>query len=65
MLIGNVYVLILYPGEKLSVLSDTRHYIQGVSWDPCGLMLATLSSDRLVTNVYLKRANSLQYASCR
>ena len=41
-----ITVFIVCVGEKLSVLSDSRHYIQGVAWDPAGVMLATLSSDR-------------------
>ena len=39
----------------VNVLSDSRHYIQGVSWDPCGLMLATLSSDRSVACKFIVR----------
>ena len=41
-----ITAFIVCTGEKLSVLSDSRHYIQGVAWDPAGVMLATLSSDR-------------------
>ena len=33
-------VIIVCVGEKLTVLSDSRHYIQGVAWDPTGVMLA-------------------------
>lgn len=33
-------------GEKLSILKESHHYIQGVAWDPSNSYLATLGTDR-------------------
>jgi len=33
-------------GQKLVILKDHKHYVQGVCWDPLGQYVATNSSDR-------------------
>lgn len=33
-------------GQKLCILNDHKSYVQGVSWDPLGQYVATLSCDR-------------------
>lgn len=33
-------------GQKLMILKDHKHYVQGVCWDPLGQYVATNSSDR-------------------
>ncbi|XP_053733345.1 chromatin assembly factor 1 subunit B [Synchiropus splendidus] len=35
-------------GQKLSILNDHKSYVQGVSWDPLGQYVATLSCDRVM-----------------
>lgn len=35
-------------GRKVQEMRDHTHYIQGVSWDPCDVFLASQSSDRSV-----------------
>uniref|UniRef100_A0A3Q0SQ41 Chromatin assembly factor 1, subunit B n=1 Tax=Amphilophus citrinellus TaxID=61819 RepID=A0A3Q0SQ41_AMPCI len=35
-------------GQKLSILNDHKSYVQGVTWDPLGQYIATLSCDRLL-----------------
>ncbi|KAM9804838.1 chromatin assembly factor 1 subunit B [Neosynchiropus ocellatus] len=35
-------------GLKLSILNDHKSYVQGVSWDPLGQYVATLSCDRVM-----------------
>ncbi|XP_068428048.1 chromatin assembly factor 1 subunit B isoform X2 [Clinocottus analis] len=35
-------------GQKLCILNDHKSYVQGVTWDPLGQYVATLSSDRLM-----------------
>ncbi|XP_006788711.1 chromatin assembly factor 1 subunit B [Neolamprologus brichardi] len=34
-------------GQKLSILNDHKSYVQGVTWDPQGQYIATLSCDRV------------------
>ena len=33
-------------GQKLSVFNDSKHFINGVAWDPLNSYVATMSSDR-------------------
>lgn len=33
-------------GQKLCILNDHKSYVQGVTWDPLGQYVATLSCDR-------------------
>lgn len=33
-------------GQKLCTLDDHKSYVQGVTWDPLGQYVATLSCDR-------------------
>lgn len=35
-----------FPGQKLCILNDHKSYVQGVTWDPLGQYVATLSCDR-------------------
>ncbi|KAK5890398.1 hypothetical protein CesoFtcFv8_013921 [Champsocephalus esox] len=35
-------------GTKLSILNDHKSYVQGVTWDPLGQYVATLSCDRVM-----------------
>ncbi|XP_042283237.1 chromatin assembly factor 1 subunit B [Thunnus maccoyii] len=35
-------------GQKLSILNDHKSYVQGVTWDPLGQYVATLSCDRVM-----------------
>ncbi|XP_015258010.1 PREDICTED: chromatin assembly factor 1 subunit B isoform X1 [Cyprinodon variegatus] len=35
-------------GQKLSILNDHKSYVQGVTWDPQGQYVATLSCDRVM-----------------
>uniref|UniRef100_A0A3Q2XJ08 Chromatin assembly factor 1 subunit B n=1 Tax=Haplochromis burtoni TaxID=8153 RepID=A0A3Q2XJ08_HAPBU len=35
-------------GQKLSILNDHKSYVQGVTWDPQGQYIATLSCDRVL-----------------
>ncbi|XP_060944917.1 chromatin assembly factor 1 subunit B [Limanda limanda] len=53
-------------GQKLCILNDHKSYVQGVTWDPLGQYVATLSCDR-VMRVYSahtkKRAFSISKMS--
>ena len=40
-------------GQSLYVLRESKQYVQGVSWDPIGQYLATLSNDRYIRDYYL------------
>uniref|UniRef100_A0A7N6AIG2 Chromatin assembly factor 1 subunit B n=1 Tax=Anabas testudineus TaxID=64144 RepID=A0A7N6AIG2_ANATE len=35
-------------GQKLCILNDHKSYVQGVTWDPLGQFIATLSCDRVM-----------------
>jgi len=35
-------------GQQLSMLSDSKQYVQGVVWDPLGQYVVTASSDRIM-----------------
>ncbi|XP_008273838.1 chromatin assembly factor 1 subunit B [Stegastes partitus] len=35
-------------GQKLCILNDHKSYVQGVTWDPLGQYIATLSCDRVM-----------------
>ena len=37
---------LVFQGQKLVILKDHKHYIQGVCWDPLGQFVVTNSSDR-------------------
>ena len=39
-------VFMLFPGQQLSILNDSKQYVQGVAWDPLGQYVITASSDR-------------------
>lgn len=39
-------LLFLCSGQKLCILNDHKSYVQGVTWDPLGQYIATLSCDR-------------------
>nr|CAH8819342.1 unnamed protein product [Trichobilharzia regenti] len=36
----------IHSGIKALILRDHKHYVQGVTWDPLGFYVASLSSDR-------------------
>lgn len=40
------FCLILCSGQKVCMLNDHKSYVQGVTWDPQGQYVATLSCDR-------------------
>ena len=42
----DVMMLSCFSGQKLVILKDHKHYVQGVCWDPLGQYVATNSSDR-------------------
>ncbi|XP_077584219.1 chromatin assembly factor 1 subunit B [Stigmatopora nigra] len=48
-------------GQKICILNDHKSYVQGVTWDPLGQYVATLSCDR-VMRVY--STNSKKKAFC-
>lgn len=33
-------------GQKVSIFNEHKSYVQGVTWDPVGQYIATLSCDR-------------------
>ena len=35
-----------FPGQQLSVLNESKQYVQGVAWDPVGQYVTTTGSDR-------------------
>ncbi|XP_028656521.1 chromatin assembly factor 1 subunit B [Erpetoichthys calabaricus] len=35
-------------GQKMSIFNDNKSYVQGVTWDPLGQFIATLSCDRVM-----------------
>lgn len=41
-----IYRSFLCLGQKLCALHDHKSYVQGVTWDPLGQYVATLSCDR-------------------
>lgn len=50
-----------FIGQKISIFNEHKSYVQGVTWDPLGQYVATLSCDRYVgigqivfPSVYLK-----------
>ncbi|XP_068602573.1 chromatin assembly factor 1 subunit B [Brachionichthys hirsutus] len=38
----------VHKGQKLCILNDHKSYVQGVTWDPLGQYIATLSCDRVM-----------------
>ncbi len=41
-------VPVLFTGQKMCIFNDHKSYVQGVTWDPLGQYISTLSCDRLV-----------------
>uniref|UniRef100_H3D8V4 Chromatin assembly factor 1 subunit B n=1 Tax=Tetraodon nigroviridis TaxID=99883 RepID=H3D8V4_TETNG len=39
---------VAHLGQKLCILNDHKSYVQGVTWDPLGQYVATLSCDRVM-----------------
>lgn len=37
-----------FVGQKISIFNEHKSYVQGVTWDPLGQYVATLSCDRYV-----------------
>ena len=33
-------------GQKIAILSDSKHFVNGVAWDPLNSFVATMSCDR-------------------
>lgn len=48
-------------GQKLCIFNDHKSYVQGVSWDPLGQYVATLSCDR-VMRVYSTQARKKAFS---
>lgn len=38
--------VLYFSGQKLCIFNDHKSYVQGVTWDPLGQYVATLSCDR-------------------
>lgn len=38
----------LFVGQKISIFNEHKSYVQGITWDPLGQYVATLSCDRYV-----------------
>lgn len=36
-------------GQKISIFNEHKSYVQGITWDPLGQYIATLSCDRYVS----------------
>ncbi|MBN3300919.1 CAF1B factor, partial [Amia calva] len=47
-------------GQKISIFNDHKSYVQGVSWDPLGQYITTLSCDR-VMRVYSTQTRKKTY----
>ncbi|KAJ3592355.1 hypothetical protein NHX12_007482 [Muraenolepis orangiensis] len=47
-------------GQKISIFTDHKSYVQGVTWDPLGQYVATLSCDR-VMRVYSTQTKKKAY----
>uniref|UniRef100_A0A8C5AI50 Chromatin assembly factor 1 subunit B n=1 Tax=Gadus morhua TaxID=8049 RepID=A0A8C5AI50_GADMO len=47
-------------GQKISIFNDHKSYVQGVTWDPLGQYVATLSCDR-VMRVYSTQTKKKAY----
>ncbi|KFV90649.1 Chromatin assembly factor 1 subunit B, partial [Fulmarus glacialis] len=47
----------VHKGQKVSILNEHKSYVQGITWDPLGQYIATLSCDRVlrVYNTQTKR----------
>ncbi|XP_076818513.1 chromatin assembly factor 1 subunit B-like isoform X2 [Clavelina lepadiformis] len=56
-------------GQKLAIFSDSKHFVNGVAWDPLGKYVAALSCDRSlrIYNMQSKKlvhcVNKIQYGS--
>lgn len=53
-------------GQKISIFNEHKSYVQGVTWDPLGQYIATLSCDRCVSDgrivfIYLKTSAEVFY----
>ncbi|OCT93781.1 chromatin assembly factor-1 p60 subunit isoform X1 [Xenopus laevis] len=47
-------------GQKLSIFNEHKSYVQGVTWDPLGQYIATLSCDRIM-RVYKTETKRVAY----
>ncbi|KAG8450173.1 hypothetical protein GDO86_002708 [Hymenochirus boettgeri] len=47
-------------GQKLSIFNEHKSYVQGVTWDPLGQYIATLSCDRIL-RVYKTESRRVAY----
>ena len=59
---------VLFAGQKISIFNEHKSYVQGVTWDPLGQYVATLSCDRYVSmwqitflSVFLKFSGEVFY----
>lgn len=41
-----MWKLLVISGQKVSIFNEHKSYVQGVTWDPLGQYIATLSCDR-------------------
>lgn len=53
-------------GQKISIFNEHKSYVQGITWDPLGQYIATLSCDRYVSVrqivfMYLKMSAEVFY----
>ncbi|XP_061082625.1 chromatin assembly factor 1 subunit B [Conger conger] len=51
-------------GQKMCIFNDHKSYVQGVSWDPLGHYISTLSCDR-VMRVYSAQTRKKAYNVCK
>ncbi|GAA6093273.1 chromatin assembly factor 1 subunit B [Tachysurus ichikawai] len=51
----------IQKGQKICIFNDHKSYVQGVSWDPLGQYISTLSCDR-VMRVYSTHAKKKAYS---
>ena len=42
------YYCYYHEGQQICILKESKQYVQGVSWDPVGKFVVTLSNDRYV-----------------
>ena len=63
MLIVPSAVFFLLPGQQLSMLNESKQYVQGVVWDPVGQYVVTLSSDRYVRKGHVLKSICVHLAA--
>ncbi|XP_018410659.1 PREDICTED: chromatin assembly factor 1 subunit B [Nanorana parkeri] len=51
-------------GQKMSIFNEHKSYVQGVTWDPLGQYIATLSCDR-VLRVYRTETKRVAFNVCK